>query len=585
MLPRCAALPLPLAARLLVLPALLALAACGGPESSGDDTLRTEPTAPSDPGTSADATAPSTRDVDSTDNCIPAVAEGPQILPSPEGALEGDTHDGTRRWLGVPYAAPPVGPLRWRPPAAAPCRERVLRLRQPAHACLQADPVTGDLSGQEDCLQLNLWAPEGPPPDEGWPILVFVHGGGNLIGSASQRIGQTQQLLYDGSALARRGHVVAVVNYRLGAAGWLALPDLSDENGGHSGNWALEDQQHALRWLRAHVPGIGGDPERILLFGESAGAVNVIAHLASPASAGLFRAAGIMSGVPTSRPLAEAEAQGDARAAATPCGAQPGAERLACLRALTPEELLAAFPGQLFVGITAIGAGTGSNYGPVVDGVILPEPPAEAIAAGRHHDVPVLLGTTAEEMAELLQAPDVNTREDLERTVRDAFRPLFGESGVDRILETYPEEAYDDTRAALVAVYSDFRFVCPALLLAEALEAGGSAPVFRYWFARRAETARGPLPAAHGRELVYLFASMYRIPFFSPVEDDREVGRQMEEAWSSMASDLAPVVNDGPAWAPWDPARDNAFVFDAPASILEGVRTAECAMWRELTGR
>lgn len=518
-------------------------------------------------------------------SCDPVTVDAdPLVIPSDRGAIRGEAVDGLRRWLGIPYAAPPTGPLRWRPPAPALCREEVFAARTTAADCPQRDLESDTLFGDEDCLHLNLWAPEGAPPDSGWPILVFVHGGGNIQGGASLPLPGGSRV-YDGARLASQGAVVAVINYRLGALGWLALDALNAESEEEiSGNWGLRDQQFALRWIREHAPAIGGDPDRLLLVGESAGAVNTVMHLASPASAGLFSAAAVMSGGVGTTPLADAITAADERVAESDCASHAAEDEalLACLRDLSTDRILRQFPGTMTIASFAPRAG-GSNLGPVVDGVLLPERPLDRFAAGRHNEVPVLLGTTAEEMAQILPTDTITSATAFEQQVRTSFA-LLGEEGVDRILETYVPTDYPSPADALIALYSDLRFVCPATRILNALHAGQQAPIYRYWFSRRAQTQQGELPASHGRELLYLFGTMDDIPLFSPQAGERRVIADMQQAWLAFADGQVPEADEAPLWEPWDPALDNAFDFRDPPEILEGVRPAECTMWAELAG-
>ena len=383
--------------------------------------------------------------------------------------------------------------------------------------------------------------------------------------------------------MASRGLIVVTLNYRLGALGWLSLPALDEEAGGPSTNFALLDQQAALRWLHEHLPALGGDPSRLHLFGESAGAVNTIMHLVSPQSEGLFGSVGIMSGGTSTRSLSAAQAEATRAIASSPCADLAGRPLLTCLRALSPEAVDAVLPGEVYIGSPQV-RGASSSFGPVVDGVVLPEAPLERIRGGRHHRVPVLLGTTAEEMAELLDTTSIRSQADLERAIRLAFRPVVGNTGVDRIVETYPASSYDSAADAYIALYSDFRFVCPATLLIEALAAAQGEPLYRYWFARRGAVGQRRIPASHGRELGYLFGGIHRIPFFTPQQEDREVGEQMERAWAAMAERGSPRTEGTPTWDAWEAGRDNAYVFDAPAAIMDGVRSSECTMWRSLLG-
>ncbi len=208
-----------------------------------------------------------------------------------EGLVEGRLDAGVWEFLGIPYAAPPSGPLRWRPPEPVPPWEGVRPCKQFGDSCPQPDaPWYGLGSLGEDCLYLNVWVAAGESGSS-LPVLVWIHGGAFLSGSASLELNRGLPL-YDGRNLARRGAVVVTVNYRLGPFGFLAHPLLSRESPeGVSGNYGLLDQMAALRWVRENIEGFGGDPSRITLFGESAGAVSILYLMVSPPAAGLFQGA------------------------------------------------------------------------------------------------------------------------------------------------------------------------------------------------------------------------------------------------------------------------------------------------------
>ncbi len=220
---------------------------------------------------------------------------GGVVVATAEGPVRGVRGTGATAWLGVPYAAAPVGALRWRAPQPAPARAGVLEAAAAGPACPQIDrpllqPDAGGRKGEEDCLTLNVWAPNdvaGPAP-----VMVWIHGGGFIQGSGGEAI-------YDGARLAAgQGVVVVSLNYRLGALGFLVHPAFVGEHDDHpsAGNWGLLDQLAALRWVRANIGGFGGDPERVTIFGESAGGVSVCSLLASPLAAGLVAGAVMQSG-------------------------------------------------------------------------------------------------------------------------------------------------------------------------------------------------------------------------------------------------------------------------------------------------
>jgi len=260
-------------------------------------------------------------------------------LVTDSGPIEGALLGTSRVFLGVPYAEPPVGSLRWRPPAPkTPWQEpRVSIARGPT--CAQGSPLDGAFAtgSSEDCLTLNVWTPERPGSAP-LPVLVWIHGGGYILGSGGDGA-------YDGQAFSETTHsVVVTINYRLGPFGFLAMPELKQEDPAlpSSGNYGLQDQRAALAWVKANAAVFGGDPERITIFGESAGGASVCQHMASPASAGLFARAIIESGpCDLISEEADAFAQGADFAAALGCS---GADMLGCLRAKSTEQVITALP-------------------------------------------------------------------------------------------------------------------------------------------------------------------------------------------------------------------------------------------------
>ena len=288
---------------------------------------------------------------------------------------------GVRAYLGIPFAQPPVGARRWAAPQ--PIRwDGVWNADRRGPECIQVlrphdiNHYFGEEPSSEDCLYLNLWTPAPARAGAKLPVVVFLYGGGYTIGSSGMAN-------YDGEAVARAGAVFVNFNYRVGAFGFLAHPELSREAGGHSGNYGIMDQIAALKWVRANVARFGGDPDKVVVIGQSAGAGSVIAHLFSPRSAGLFRAAVLSSGCNFTRDeggLAAAERTGLQMQTAL------GAADLAAMRDVPADRILAA-QTETQVGAHVEGVRIG---GPIVDGDILPVPKSEALAQGRFNRVPII---------------------------------------------------------------------------------------------------------------------------------------------------------------------------------------------------
>lgn len=545
------------------LPALLALAlaACSGdPEPSPGSTSSNPP--PGD-----------------TPRCAVEGAAEPGVAAVETGLVRGAREGASWVYRGVPYAAPPVGDLRWKAPELPACWEGTRDAAAYGPVCPQRDAKSGAPVGAEDCLTLNVWAPDGSSGAEGpYPVLFFMHGGGNIQGSSSEPITEGNPV-YDGLRLGEAGQAIVVtINYRLGPLGFLALPELSAESPhGASGNYGLLDQIAALQWVQRNIAAFGGDPERVMLFGESAGALDTVTLYASPLAAGLFHAALVESGGMTSTPLADAEAAMGARVdAESSCAGQ--ADRLACLRGQTPEDLLAEIPGSSGIGDVAVG-GDPASYGPVVDGHVLPKRTRDLIEAGEHNHVPFALGTNRDEMAKLL-AVQVDTAAQYEGVVNASFGPLAAD-----VLAAYPAADYPTPQDALVALYSDLRFTCPARALARMASAAQSEPVWRYFFARRATTGQGEAPAAHATELLYVFGTLEDIPLFQPAAEDLALSASMMGYWARFGATGDPNGGGAPEWPAYDAERDTHLVLDSPLSAGEGVRTAQCDFWDGLAGQ
>ncbi len=532
-----------------------------------------------------------------------ATADVPTAAPAPDeaitrfGRVRGTQRDGVRAFLGIPYAAPPVGEARWRLPSPPEAWAGVRDAVSFGAVCPQWED--DQLLGDEDCLTLNVWAPgQGEPaPDDpdtgagGRPVMVWIHGGGHQQGSSAQRIGDLP--LYDGQTLAaRHGVVVVTINYRLGPFGFLAHPTLSAEGGvAQSGNYGMHDQLAALTWVRDNVAAFGGDPARVTIFGQSAGAVSVCRLVASPLATGLLAGAIMHSGGCPATPLARAEANGVA--VASDVGCADAADTPACLRSRSTQVLmdtLAAIPGG---GTETLGRNT---YDGVIDGYAVPEAPQALIESGRHNAVPMMIGATSAENG--ASAPPIAD----EAAYEAAVRAYFARSGlpaalVERALDVYPVGNYATPRDAYVALTSDLKFACSARNDARRFTQAQDEPVFRFWFDHVPENA-GPLArsrgAYHGADLPFLFDSIEfqgRLGRYVAGPADRAVIALLQRTWARFAATGDPNGAEPPgdpagpdplAWPVYELTREPALRIASPPSIVERVRGAECDFWSSL---
>lgn len=469
------------------------------------------------------------------------------------GTVRGVEHEGVVRFLGIPYAQPPVAQRRWRVPEETGCFGSELDASEASSVCPQYEE--GQVVGSEDCLGLNIWTPAVGAGAR--PVLVFVHGGGHEQGSGTHRV-------YDGRQLASDHDVVVVTfNYRLGPLGFLAHPDLPPPHGAYG----FADQVAALRWVKTHVSAFGGDPERVLVFGESAGAASVCRLLVSPRARGLFSAVAMQSGGCSATPLAVAEQFGRGFAEGIGCTDE------ACLREASVDALMAGFD-PLGSGTNVVGGGT---WGSVVDGDYLSSTPLESMQRGEQAPVPVIIGTNREENG--LDAPPLSTEMAFRAAVRAQFGFIYGEAQLERILEAYPVEDYTSPRAAYVALTSDRRFTCPNRYFARQLVQSGSS-VYRYLFAQIPERSGAQLREAgafHGLELTYLFGTLLQTPaLIGP--SDREVIGGMQRAWVGLAEEGAPPNG----WPLYDPTSDTILLFEDGVGPAVDPKAELCNLWESL---
>ncbi|MBV8199200.1 MAG: carboxylesterase/lipase family protein [Acidobacteria bacterium] len=440
------------------------------------------------------------------------------------GLLGGVERDGVLVFRGVPFAAPPVGDLRWRPPQPPLPWSGERRAERPGPACMQQSESVGAVS--EDCLSLQVFAPKGVASA---PVMVYLHGGSNSAGSSS--LGY-----FDGTPFARDGVVLVAPNYRLGALGFFAHPALTGAAppGEPLADFGLMDQLAALRWVARNVEAFGGDPKRVTLFGESAGATDVLALLAAPAARGLFAQAIVESppgGWDPWPSLEEAETEGVSLAGALRL--KPPVTAVA-LRAVPAKRLVDA--ERFFV--------------PVRDGRLLPESPAAAFAGGRAAHLPLILGSNSDE-ASLLGDP---------------ARLVHGVGPA--LLAAYAADG-PDARAQGAALFNDRNFAGPVRWFAR--RAAPLAPTWLYHFSYVRERQRRHVPgAAHGSELPYVFDSWDKIsPRVAGLSaEDRAMSAMVHGLWVAFAKTGVPAAPNVPAWPPYTEERDELMELDRVPAVV-----------------
>jgi para-nitrobenzyl esterase len=444
------------------------------------------------------------------------------------GLLEGIHENGLIIYMGVPYAAPPLHNLRWREPKrTAPWKEvRIVDSFQPA--CLQTGvsmPGETPPAISEDCLYLNIWAPDNKL-EKPLPVIVWIHGGGYSNGSASMP-------LYWGDKLARRGIIVVTVAYRLGPLGFLAHPDLTHESSHHSsGNYGFLDQIAALEWVQRNIAAFGGDPTRVTIAGQSAGSMAVSVLIASPRAKGLFqRAIGESGGLFEPLQLAPNYLLANAE--------REGKKYLASLGVASVEA------ARKLAGTALLEGTAGSINHPVIEPYVLPTSPYDAFLSGRQNDVPTLIGSNAEEARALSNVTDVKAAT-FDQGVNDMFGALPAP-----ILAAYPHATDSEARQARLDLERDLRFSWDMWTWARLQAGRGHGAVYFYSFKQQPPFPRGSpyegWGASHFAELWYVFDHLDQARWdWKP--EDKKLGIDMSSYWANFASSGDPNGSGLPLW-------------------------------------
>lgn len=469
----------------------------------------------------------------------------PTRITLPTGVIEGvrDSIDETalRVFKGVPYAAPPVGELRWKPPEPLSAWAGVRQANAFGAYCMQLPLFPAQYRSRnmsEDCLFLNVWTPARTAGDK-LPVLVYFSGGGFAGGDSSEP-------RYDGAALAARGMVTVTVNYRLGVFGFLTLPEMARESvHGAAGNYGLLDQYAALRWVRQNIAQFGGDPDKVTIGGESAGSIAVGAHMASPLSRGLFARAIGQSGAAFG-PLTVWSRQ-DAIAASRRFAGKVNATSLSALRAMPAETLLA-------------GTGPKENpkflFWPSVDGYFLTEPLEKTFAAGSQARVPLLAGSNSHEAPHTMV---LNEHPPTPENWQAALKRIFGPLATD-VLALYPGNDDDEVRRSATSLASDIFLSHATRRWVDAHRETGGSPVYFYYFTHKRPPKRHPEPgqlpedgAVHTSEIKYALGTLGLSNRFVWRPEDHAVSRIFSGYVAHFVKTGTP--ND-PALPPWPATRE-----------------------------
>jgi para-nitrobenzyl esterase len=499
-----------------------------------------------------------------------AEAVAPEGIPNPaivteSGPLKGILSPSINKFLGIPYAAPPLEERRWTPPRPHEHWHGVFQATQLGNPCPQRN-FFGTIFGDEDCLSLNVYTPslkKNQHKHHRLPVMVWIHGGSLVEGSGG---------LFDPTPLVKKGDVIVVtLNYRLGVLGFFAHPAL-DAEGHRNANYGLMDQQFALRWVRRNIAAFGGDPKRVTIFGESAGGLSVYSHLASPTGAGLFHRAIAQSGAYTSfqnyqqliLPLVVAEVGGTTFAAGVGCGNQTAQ----CLRATSATALVSAQPAIVY---------------PVIDGTVLTQTPGTAFASGQFNRVPVMSGSNHDEYRLFVALNfDFQGNPLTDADYPTATAALLGlplsDPLVQFVLFLYPLSNYPpppgvvSAPLALSAWVTDTVFSCSGRKAAQALSQ--YVPTYTYEFNdENAPLSFGLVPASfplgsyHVAELQYLFNIFGTPAPFAP--DQQQLSDTMIGYWTRFAKTGNPNSLGAPAWSPYSAATDRFQSLVPPTPIVD----------------
>ncbi|HAV1777343.1 TPA: carboxylesterase family protein [Enterobacter hormaechei subsp. steigerwaltii] len=493
-----------------------------------------------------------------------------EIIQTSSGPVEGYSSKGIDSWEGIPFAAAPTGSLRWQPPQPVKPWVKPLKVTSPGSACAQNDVlgVFAKAGGTEDCLYLNVYRDATTTnTQQKRPVFVWIYGGTLQVGQADH---------YNPEKLVKQGNAIVVtLNYRVGVLGFMANPALNGKDKDYA-NYGLMDQQAALKWVKSNIADFGGDPENVTIAGESAGGDSVMAHIVSPASAGLFQHAIVLSGATLvtrypafggSVPMDAATNNGTGFAKAAGC--KP--EDATCLRSLSTDEILKA---QNAFALNQV----------IVDGKIIPKHPADALRDGSFNKVTVINGSVHDEGTLFAALPELATGKTMtEESYPEALKGIVGESLLPTVLKEYPVSNYTTPSEAFAAAAGDSLFSCPARRVNHLL--AGKVPLYAYEFSdQTAPLYTGPvsfpLKSAHTSELAYIFPGFHggadKVVELNPLQN------KLSDEMVSYFVNVAAMGGKEKVWPRYDIKKDNYMTFAIPTGRVISGRfnaTHHCDFW------
>lgn len=485
------------------------------------------------------------------------IKSSPTIAMTQYGAVQGVVEGNILAYRGIPYAAPPVGELRWRRPQPPASWNGIRDASAFGNVCIQIDS-NNQLVGNEDCLLLNIFIGQ-PAASQKLPVMVFIHGGGNSKGD-------THQPQFDAPPLATHGAIVVTAEYRLGLLGYFANALLTAEDGVSSGNYNLQDQIAALAWVKQNIAVFGGDPAHVMVFGQSAGGSDVQSVITSPLANGLFSAAGIeSSGILHGDLLTMSAIETLDQPVVAALSCDKAADVLACLRAVPAATIVA-------------NQGPYTNNDLMIDPRVLPVNPYDVLQQ-QGSPAPLMLGSNREEFATLGDDPNAS----LDATgyasaVHSRFDP-FGAGVADQVLAFYPVTNYDSPAYALIAVDTDYYLTCGLRPIARVASGAGRPSVWRYFYTHRFENDSfwNAYRAFHSAELYFVFGNLPALTgSYAPSTAEIALADQMMGYWTRFAATGDPNGSGAVPWQPYDATTDPMMQLDDQQTAISGYETPQC---------